>query len=111
MSWNDRFKAVANEFREIALLEATHALLEWDERTGLPEQAGSYRAEQATLLSGMIHRRKTDQRIGAELAELAHSELVAEPSSPQAATILRLNKEFQRNKKVPIELVDLVVPK
>ncbi|MEM7559576.1 MAG: carboxypeptidase M32, partial [Planctomycetota bacterium] len=105
MSTQERFEAIAKEFREIALLEATHALLEWDERTGLPEQAGSYRAEQATLLSGMIHRRKTDPRVGDELAELAQSELVAEPSSPQAATILRLNKDFQRNKKVPIELV------
>ncbi|MEC8555350.1 MAG: carboxypeptidase M32 [Planctomycetota bacterium] len=106
MSLNDRFEVIAKEFREIALLEATHALLEWDERTGLPERAGAYRAEQATLLSGMVHRRKTDQRIGDELAELAMSELVAEPSSPQAAAILRLHKDFQRNKKVPIELVE-----
>lgn len=76
------FQKVAEHFRETALLEATSALLEWDERTGLPVQAGAYRAEQITLLSGMIHRRRTDPRIGEQLEQLDTSPLTAERNSP-----------------------------
>ena len=54
MTPQDSFENVLSQVRETALLEATRGLLEWDERTGLPVEAGSYRAAQITLLSGMI---------------------------------------------------------
>ncbi len=46
------------------------ACLEWDERTGLPSGAAEYRADQVTLLSGLIHSRRTDPRIGEWLVSL-----------------------------------------
>lgn len=102
------FDQVAEHVRETAMLEATLALLEWDERTGLPAQAGEYRAEQATLLSGLIHRRKTDPRLGEHLEALAESELSAGQDAAmrrEAATIARLTKAYRRSTKLPIELV------
>ena len=75
MTDEQAFQQVADHFRETALLEATSALLEWDERTGLPANAGAYRAEQITLLSGIIHRRKTDPHIG-ELLELGFAHTI-----------------------------------
>jgi carboxypeptidase Taq len=102
------FQTVVAQVRETSLLEATRALLEWDERTGLPHKAGAYRAEQITLLSGMIHRRRTDPRLGEQLLELQQSPLVSEPNSQTGATILRLAKDFERNAKLPIELVEAI---
>ena len=96
MNNEQTFQRVADHFRETALLEATSALLEWDERTGLPARAGGYRAEQITLLSGMIHRRKTDPRMGEHLELLAASPLAAERHSPVGAAIGRLRKDFHR---------------
>ncbi|MCR9291622.1 MAG: carboxypeptidase M32 [bacterium] len=99
---------VIGQVRETALLQTSLAVLEWDERTGLPSSAGAYRAEQITLLSGLIHRRKTDPRLGEWLAELKESELANDPSSPQGATVARLHKDFERNTKLPVDLVKAI---
>ena len=107
------FEEVADHIRKTALLRTTLALLEWDERTGLPAKAGAYRAEQATLLSGMIHRRQTDPRLGEQLEELA-AELPDAPADDservdkQAASVRRLLKEFRRNSRLPVELVEAI---
>lgn len=106
MSSQELFQKVIEQVRETALLQSTLALLEWDERTGLPRDAGAYRAEQITILNGMIHRRRTTPRLGEDLAELANSDLAEPASGPTGATIQRLNKEFQRNVRLPIELVE-----
>ncbi|MCA9134870.1 MAG: carboxypeptidase M32, partial [Planctomycetales bacterium] len=100
------FDIVAQQFREIALLESTKALLEWDERTGLPAQAGGYRAAQITLLSGLIHRRKTQPQLGEQLESLSDSELASDPHSAPGATIARLLKDYRRNTRLPVELVE-----
>ena len=57
----DRLRAYT---RETAMLESINDLLQWDERTLLPAAGGAFRADQVTLLSGMIHRRQTDPRVG-----------------------------------------------
>lgn len=106
MSHDDTFQAVLAQVRETALLDATRALLEWDERTGLPSQAGNYRAEQITLLSGMIHRRRTDPWLGDQLFALRDSEWVAEPTQASASCVLRLAKDYERNVKLPLRLVE-----
>ncbi len=108
MRSEDIFAAVVANTRETALLESTRALLEWDERTGLPSRGGAYRAEQITHLSGLIHARKTDPRLGEQLSELSRSQLVAQPNSPTGATILRLHKDYQRNEKMPVDLVQAI---
>ena len=102
------WEAVASTTRETALLEATLALLEWDERTGLPSQAGGYRAEQVTLLSGISHRRKTDPKYGEQLRQLKDSPLAAEPNSQRGATVHRLLKDFERNARLPVDLVEAI---
>ncbi len=108
MTPSDLFNEVTQRVRETALLESTMALLEWDERTGLPKQAGQYRAEQVTFLSGMIHRRKTDPRLGEQLELLANSELASDSAAPVEATIRRLLKDYRRNSRLPIELVEAI---
>ncbi|MFK7735394.1 MAG: carboxypeptidase M32 [Pirellulaceae bacterium] len=102
------FDKVVEHLREISLLESTQALLEWDERTGLPSQAIEFRAQQATLLSGMIHRRKTDPQLGEWLQQLSESDLVADPESCEGATVLRLQKDYERNTKLPTDLVEAI---
>ena len=66
---------------ETALLQSTESLLGWDERCLLPPAAADFRAEQMTLLSGMIHQRQTDARLGEWLTGLVDSPLAADPAS------------------------------
>ena len=54
----------------------------------MPPEAAEYRAEQVTLLSGMIHSRRTDPRLGEWLARLAESPLAADPHS-DSGTVIR----------------------
>lgn len=91
---------------ETAKLEGAVALLEWDDRTYLPSRGGTYRADQMTLLSGMIHRRLTDQRLGEMLQQLSTSDFMSDPHSPTAASIRNMLKDFRRNSRLPVDLVE-----
>ena len=91
---------------ETALLQSTEALLGWDERCLLPPPAAEFRAEQMTLLSGMIHQRQTDQRLGDWLAELVDSPLAADPASETATTVRQLKRQYDKKTRLPQSLVE-----
>ena len=92
--------------RETALLTATESMLGWDERTNMPPEAAEYRAEQMTLLSGIIHQRRTDPRLGDWLRELAESPLAADPHSDTGTTIRQSKREYDKRVKLPQSLVE-----
>lgn len=92
--------------RETALLSSIDSLLGWDERTQLPTAAGEYRAEQMTLLAGLIHKRETDRQLGVWLEELSASPLAADPHSDTGTVIRELKREYDRRVKLPQALVE-----
>jgi len=92
--------------RSISLLGSIEGLLGWDERTKLPPAGGEYRAEQMTLLSGMIHERWLDPRFGELLDQIAESSLAADPHSDAGCTIRQLRRQRQRKVKLPKTLVE-----
>lgn len=100
------FEEVCRKAREIALLESIAELLGWDERTYMPPAAGEYRAEQMTFLSGLIHQRRTDPRLGDLLAELADSPLAQDPHSDEGTTIRELKRQYEKQVKLPQSLVE-----
>ena len=100
------FDALCAHARETALLESVESLLGWDERTYMPAAAGTYRAEQMTYLSGVIHQRHTDPRLGQWLAELAGSELAKDPHSDAGATIRQMKRDYDKRVKLPQSLVE-----
>ncbi|MCA9190295.1 MAG: carboxypeptidase M32 [Planctomycetales bacterium] len=106
MDIDHTFQETKTYVSRTALLESTLALLEWDERTGLPSQGGAYRAEQITHLSGLIHRRRTAPELGAWLQELSAGPLASNATSPVGATIAKLFKDYKRHAQLPIELVE-----
>lgn len=71
----------------------------------LPPAGGAYRAEQMTLLSGMIHDRQTDAEYGQWLGQLAESPLAADPYSDSGATLRRLKRNYDKKVKLPKRLV------
>jgi carboxypeptidase Taq len=100
------YDSLTRHTRETALLGGIESLLGWDERTMLPTEAGEYRAEQLTLLAGMLHARRTDRRIGDWLAELAESRLAADPHSDAGATVRQLRRQYEKQIKLPQSLVE-----
>src|SRR6185437_13076292 len=88
------YEELIRRVREEGLLVAIEALLEWDEETHMPRGGVRNRSDQLALVAGLIHDRGTDPRIGALLAELEGSSIVADPASardqrPRAPTRLR----------------------
>src|SRR5215207_2967650 len=100
------FDQLCQHARETAMLASIDSLLNWDERTYMPLEAGPYRAEQITLLSGMIHKRRTDPRIGQWLDELLESDAAQDRHSDQGATIHELKREYDKRVKLPQALVE-----
>ncbi|RIK82124.1 MAG: carboxypeptidase M32 [Planctomycetota bacterium] len=99
-------ESLCQHTRETALLNSAIETLAWDERTMLPERGGAYRAEQMTYLAGLVHRRRTDPRVGEWLAELATSDLAADLHSDAGATIRNLRREYDKQRKLPQKLVE-----
>lgn len=102
----DVYDELCQHAREAAMLKSTLDLLEWDERTMLPTQGGEYRAEQITYLSGMLHDRWTDKRLGDWLGELRNGPLAEDPTSETGATIKQLARTYDRKVKLPKPLVE-----
>jgi carboxypeptidase Taq len=100
------FEQLCTHARQAALLESIESLLGWDERTYMPTAAGEYRAEQMTFISGEVHRRRTDPRLGEWLQELSTSPLAADPHSDEGATIRQLRRDYEKRCKLPQLLVE-----
>ncbi|MFM9066589.1 MAG: carboxypeptidase M32 [Planctomycetota bacterium] len=100
------FEQLVAHVRETALWSSIQGLLEWDERTLMPVQAGPYRVEQVTVLAGAIHQRNTDPRLGQWLGELSASPLAADPHRDQGATIRQLKRDYDKRVKLPLALVE-----
>jgi carboxypeptidase Taq len=92
--------------RDTAKLETTMALLEWDDHTHLPLGGHAYRAEQVTLLSGLVHQRRTAPQLGQWLEELAGSTLAEERHSPAGAAIAGWLRDYRRQVRLPQKLVE-----
>jgi carboxypeptidase Taq len=92
--------------KQTAMLGSVNELLGWDERTMLPPEGGEYRADQMTLLSGMIHERWTGAEFGDRLGQLAQGPLAADPHSDTGATIRRLKRRRDKKVKLPKPLVE-----
>lgn len=92
--------------REVALLRSIDGLLGWDQQTKMPPAGGDYRAEQITYLSGMIHQKQTDSRVGQWLAELADSPLASDTHSVAGANIRGLKRSYERKARLPQRLVE-----
>ena len=93
---------------ETARLVTIRALLEWDERTIMPTAAGPYRAEQITALSRMIHGRRTDPLLGEWLQQLSQTDVMAQPHSAAATTVRCLQRDFDRQTRIPPSLVEAI---
>jgi carboxypeptidase Taq len=100
------FEQLVAHVRETALWGSIQGLLEWDERTLMPMQAGPYRVEQVTALASAIHQRNTDPRLGQWLGELSATPLAADPHSDQGATIRQLKRDYDKRVKLPLALVE-----
>jgi len=100
------YQEVCQYAHQTAVLGSVESLLAWDARTKLPRAGGEYRAEQMTLLAGMLHRRWTEPDLKRRVDELAESPLADDPHGDTGATIRQLKRRIDKKTKLPQSLVE-----
>ncbi len=95
--------------REIQLLEHTSALLGWDQETYMPKKAIGERARQQSLLSGIIHDKRTDRETGELLSALGITNTTERIDSSMddadRAFLRKFSREYFREIRIPKKLV------
>ena len=104
----DGFQSVCEIAREAALLESAADTLEWDERTGMPPEAGDYRAAQISKLRSMAHHKRAAAEYGDRLRKLAEATRSEDPHGEVGGTVRELFRLWQRDSKLPDDLVESI---
>ena len=85
---------------ELEALEGVMQLLEWDQQTMMPSGGAPHRGSQLSTLSGLMHDRLSDPKIGDWL-----SHLDADNDPVRAAAVRNVRRDHERAVKVPSRLV------
>lgn len=105
-SLDETYKKLCQAVQEATMIGRIQHLLEWDEHTKMPKAGGAYRADQTAYLAGLVHQKQTAPEIGDWLAELAESDLVADPKSDAGANLYHLKRDYEKKTKLPQALVE-----
>ncbi|MFK8111671.1 MAG: carboxypeptidase M32 [Rubripirellula sp.] len=105
---NELFDAACRTAREAMTLHSAADALEWDERTGMPIAAGEYRAQQVSMLRGLVHQKRTDQSYGEKLQRLMESVDDQDPHGDITSTVRELYRDWDRDRKLPTALVEQI---
>ena len=101
------YDELVSRTKDAALLAATGGILGWDQQVMMPPGGIELRSRQLAQLSGLIHERSTDPRVGELLAECeADANLTSDPHSDTAANLREIRRKYDRDTKLPGELVE-----
>ncbi|MFV0445688.1 MAG: carboxypeptidase M32 [Planctomycetaceae bacterium] len=100
-----RYQQLVEHLRRTALLRSCANVLSWDEQTYLPPDGGPFRAEQLSLLAGLVHEQATSPQVGELLASLATTDFGG-PEAPEAAVVREAARHFRRATCLPRRLVE-----
>lgn len=90
--------------REVALLESTAAVLQWDQETMMPPRGVEHRARQLALLARLVHEKATAPAFADALARCERDPDAA-ADGVAAANVRELRRAHDRITKVPAALV------
>lgn len=88
--------------RPTIVLETAIALLHWDYETMMPPKGLAWRGEQYAVMTALVHKQRTNPRIGELLQELSSQQLTDE----QAAVVREVRRGYERKTKLPAAFVE-----
>ncbi|MDA1014043.1 MAG: carboxypeptidase M32 [Planctomycetota bacterium] len=100
-----QYEELTRQLVQISLLGSCGSVLGWDEQTMMPPKGAEHRANQSSLLAGMVHERSTDSRLGELLNDLEQSGEYAD-ERPESANVRDARRRFDRATKLPRKLVE-----
>ncbi|RKX26792.1 MAG: carboxypeptidase M32 [Candidatus Zixiibacteriota bacterium] len=106
MTPKEAYDELTKQCKEISLLGSVTAVLGWEERTYMPRGGADLRAQQLSMLAGMIHERFTDPKIGDLISAVENTDVVKVEDSIEAANIRELRHQYDKETKLPKSLVE-----
>ncbi len=100
------YQDLTAELRKTSLLGSCSAVLGWDEQTNLPPGGGEHRANQLSLLAGLVHERITSPRLKELFEALDAANIPAADDTPKAVNIREAYRDYDRATKLPQKLVE-----
>lgn len=101
-----RIAELLERMHEISDLGALGALAEWDQNTELPEGAGEVRGDQLATLQGVLHERRTSERLGHLLEQLSPASAQANLTEADRGLIRETRRAYDHATKLPRTLVE-----
>ncbi|MBY0261872.1 MAG: carboxypeptidase M32, partial [Phycisphaerales bacterium] len=99
------YQQLCQRLRAVKLIESVSSLVSWDQETYMPERAADFRSDQMSELSAIAHERATDPRIGELIAACESDPQLKDPSSPHAANLREIRRDYDLAVKIPTDLV------
>jgi carboxypeptidase Taq len=99
------YQELIKRIKEYSLLNSCARVLGWDERTVMPPQGSTFRAEQMGMLARLSHEMLTAPEIGRLLEEIEQSTFF-NSDSVEAANVREIRREYQRAIRLPKRLVE-----
>jgi carboxypeptidase Taq len=93
-------------WRKGVLLGSVQSQLGWDEQTYLPVGGAAHRADQLSLLAGMVHEQLTAPRLGELIAALEAGDKPAVADGVFQANVREARRRYDRLTKLPKRLVE-----
>jgi carboxypeptidase Taq len=100
---SELYQQYQEEFAQIADLENALSVLHWDQEVNAPPKGAASRSRQIATLSGLIHQRITNPKVGSMLESLKAGNSLDEK---QRRNIEESWKDFKRKQKCPTEFVE-----
>jgi len=105
MTPSTAYRWLLDHYKETAYLQSSESVLSWDMRTFIPAKGFAHRAEQLATITRLVHLRRTDPQIGDMLDAVETSAWLEDPASTEAVNIREWRRDFDRNSKIPEQLM------
>ena len=102
---SEKLKKLRQLLGEVFDLEASAAVLHWDQQTYMPPGGAQNRAMQLTTLSRLAHQKATSDGMGAAIEAAKGDAANLDPDSDDARLVRKAGRDFKKNRKVPEEWV------
>lgn len=106
MNKDHAYTQLIQRIKDHALLGSCASVLGWDERTYMPHQGSTHRAEQMALLARMGHEMLTAPQVGDLLSEIESSPPDWKSEDVRAVNVREIRRAYNRAVKLPKELVE-----
>jgi len=97
----DLYDKLLAKYKEIILLRNVSGQIQWDFEVMMPKKGAPQRAEELSLLSGLVHKRSTDPEIASLLNEIKQHKDYDKLSDIQKRNVLLFERSYDKLTRIP----------